>query len=226
MRFHYKTILFTLRDGIGHIEMNQPPSNRMTIRFFSELGKLAAEIRQMESLKALVISGTGRHFSAGADLTELLSLVRKDASESGNRSDKELAAFLKNNYKTFLIVNSLEIPVISAIRGACLGSAVELALFTHFRFCGEDAVFGLPESTFNLIPGIGGISGLSALTGKGRALEIVLRGNTFGAEDALNYNLVDRIFPKKKVVEKALEFAATIPAHYKKEKAKMYLSAL
>jgi enoyl-CoA hydratase/carnithine racemase len=219
----YHTILFDFTDGIGHIVINQPPSNIMTVTFFLELGMLVEKIKNMPSLKAIVISGQGRHFSSGAQLDELLSLVNGAPLPAQGVRGINLPDFLKRNFETFLFFEKVNIPVISAIRGACLGSALEFALFTHYRFCGEDAVFGLPETTFNLLPGIGGISRVAILSGKSRALELVLRGNTFSAEEALKLKIVDKILPKKKVVELAIDFAASIMNDYQKGKEKLLI---
>jgi enoyl-CoA hydratase/carnithine racemase len=226
MSVKYNTITFELVHDIGHLILDQPPSNKMTIDFFSEFHHLLDGLHSMEHLKAIVISGRGRHFSAGADLDQLLSLVRHESQKNSGGETVDLPSFLEKNYKTFLSLEALNIPVIAAIRGVCLGSGFELALFCHFRFCGEDALFGLPESTYNLIPGIGGTSRISLLSGKSKALELVLHGNTFPAEDALGFHLVDKIFPKKQVVEMAIGFAEKITTSYKKEKAKLYLNKL
>jgi enoyl-CoA hydratase len=222
----YTTISFELEQGIGHLILDRPPSNKMTIDFFSEFHDLLDELSGSANLKALVISGRGRHFSAGAELNQLLSLVRHETRTDSMGGITDLPTFLEKNYKTFLSLEALQIPVIAAIRGVCLGSGFELALFCHFRFCGEDALFGLPESTYNLIPGIGGTSRVAALSGKPRALELVLHGDTFPAEDALAYHLVDKIFPKKQVVERAIDFAKTITASYSKEKTRLYLNKI
>ena len=222
----FKTISFEFNDGVGHIILNQPPSNVMNLLFFRELSDLVEEIKGMTTLKALVISGTGRHFSSGAQLDELLSLVGNGESGGPGINNHKLQNFLDRNYKTFLFFENLEIPVISAIRGVCLGSALELALFSHFRFCGEDAVFGLPETTYHLIPGIGGLSRISALAGRAKALELVLRGNTFPAEKALQYHIVDKILPKRMVVQFAVSFARSIMPNYRKGKSILYLKKI
>ena len=218
----YKTVLFEFNDGIGHMIMNRPPSNIMTVEFFMELGLLVEEIKMMTELKALVISGQGRHFSAGAELDELISLVSDENSIKNN----DLSDFLSKNLETFMFFEQANFPVISAIKGVCLGSALELALFTHYRFCGEDAVLGLPETTFNLLPGIGGITRIAKLAGKSKALELVLRGNTFPAEEALSLNIVDHILPKKKVIQAAFDFAASIMHDYRKGKEKLHLQKM
>jgi enoyl-CoA hydratase len=219
----FTTLSFELNDEIGHLELDQPPSNEMTLTFFSELVRITDRMRKMSEMKALVISGKGRHFSSGARLPELLKLAGDlNTLEPGSPNSK-MQKFLNENNRSFLFLEELKIPVISAIRGACLGSALELTLFTHFRFCGEDAVFGLPETTFNLIPGIGGISRIYSLAGTATALELVLRGNTFSAEEALRLHLVDLILPKKEVVQKAIEFVRSLPSDYRKEKSALYL---
>jgi len=219
----YTTISFELIDGIGHLQLNQPPSNEMTLDFFSELAQITDEMHSVSEMKALVISGKGRHFSSGARLTELIPTTWDGKTGTAVLSGSEIEKFLERNNRSFLFLENLEIPVISAIRGVCLGSALEIALFTHFRFCGEDAVFGLPETTFHLIPGIGGISRIAALSGIANALEIVLRGNTFPAEDALKMNIVDLILPRREVVQRAIEFVKSLPADYRKEKSRLYL---
>ncbi len=191
------TLQWTIEQGIGRLTLNQPPSNTMTMGFFGEMQHLMREIPATHGLRAIVISGNGRHFSAGADIAELLSHV-------DNKTMLE-------NYQAFMRLEQMEIPVISAIRGVCLGSAFELALFSHFRICAEDAVLGLPESTFNLMPGIGGIHRVAALAGKAKAIELILRGITFTAADALEMGLVDAVAPRSEVIPLSLAFANTLP---------------
>ena len=99
-------------------------------------------------------------------------------------------------------------------------------LSCHFRFCGEDSVFGLPESSFNLIPGLGGIRKTASLCGQAKSIELILRGNTFAAEEALSYHLVDRIVSKRKVVEFSIAFAQKIAKNYRKQKGLLYLQQI
>jgi enoyl-CoA hydratase/carnithine racemase len=154
----------------------------------------------------------------------------EQAVMQGERNHGELNenrnTITERNSRSFLFFEETEIPVIAAIRGVCIGSAFELALFSHFRFCGEDAVLGLPETTFNLMPGLGGIRKMAALCGQAKAIELVLKGNTFGAEQAQQYHLVDRIIPRRKVVEFSVAFARKVMKNYKKQKAPLYLQQI
>jgi enoyl-CoA hydratase/carnithine racemase len=202
-------IEWAVEDGIGRMTLNQPPSNTMTMDFFREMRQLILEISSTANLKAVIICGNGRHYSSGADINELLHSV-----------DEQV---MVENYRSFTMLEQMDIPVISAIRGVCLGSAFELALFSHFRICSADAVLGLPESTFNLMPGIGGIQRVAMLAGSAKAIEITLRGNTFPASDAFAMRLVDIVVPKGEVLPLALNFARMLPGKIDKENRSVYL---
>jgi enoyl-CoA hydratase len=217
------TIQFRVNEGVAHLILNQPPSNKMTLAFFSEFNRIIDQIQDNPAIKALVISGNGRHFSSGADLPALLAEIQKQSEVDTVGKLSFIPDFMRANYQSILKLEAMNIPVISAIRGVCLGSALELALFCHFRFCGEDTVFGLPETSFNLIPGLGGIRKMTSLAGKANALEFILRGKTFSAADALKIHIVDRIFPKRQVVDITLGFIRKIMDDYRKEKSGMYL---
>jgi enoyl-CoA hydratase len=193
------TIQWTIEQGIGRLTLSQPPSNTMTMAFFQEMQVLMREMPARHDLRAIIISGSGRHYSSGADISELLGHV-----------DHKV---MLDNYQAFVTLEQLEVPVISAIRGVCLGSAFELALFSHFRICAEDAVLGLPESTFNLMPGIGGIQRVAALAGRAKAIGLILRGMTFSAQDALEMGLVDAIVPRNEVMPISLAFANALPGY-------------
>jgi len=203
-----------MENRIGHLLITQPPSNNMTLKFFSEMKSLKEIILRIPDLKAIIISGKGRHFSSGVDLDELLMKISHD---------EESESLLEINYWSLNYFETLPVPVISAIRGVCLGSAMELALFCNYRFCGEDAVFGLPETTFNLIPGIGGIHRFAALSGKARALNYIMTGGTFSSETALDLGIVDFVCPKRELLDQAFDFAAWLPENYIPGMRKVYL---
>ncbi len=226
MKEVFHTLTFKITDGIGHLELNQPPANQMTTEFFSEFNDLVDELKIMNRLEAIVISSKGRHFSSGADLEELLEQVVTTDESIHPEIIENWKTISARNYRSFLFFEETEIPVIAAIRGVCIGSAFELALFSHFRFCADDAVLGLPETTFNLMPGLGGTRKIAALCGQAKAIELALKGNTFGAEEALQNHLIDRIVHRRKVVEFSLAFARKVMKNYKKQKAPLYLQQI
>ncbi len=223
MSLNFHTIKWSVVDRIGRLVLNQPPSNTMIVEFFREMTELMEVIVHLQELKAIVIYGNGRHFSSGADLDELLQEIAGEDPHLETGCDEKAVNFLRTNYRALSDFEELPVPVISAIRGVCLGSALELAFFSHFRFCGEEAIFALPETTFNLIPGIGGIHRFAMLAGNAGALDYILTGRTFNAQTALKLGIVDTIWPKKEVVDRAVEFAKKLPERYNKAMRKVYL---
>lgn len=217
----FQHIRWDVTAHIGHLLLNRPPSNDMTGDFFDEMNLLVDSLRNNRELQGIIIQGAGRHFSSGAALDELLTKISKSPFPVGSSSGEE--HFLIRNYRSMLYFEETRIPVVAAIRGVCIGSAFELALLCHFRICSEDAVFGLPESTFNLLPGLGGIRKIEELSGKANAIELVLRGKTFSASEALELGLVDRIVPKKELNTKALELIHALGEGYRSEKRSLYL---
>lgn len=219
----YSTLTFHLTEGIGLLRLSTPPSNKMSPLFFREFAAVINQIKDDPAVKALVISGAGRHFSSGADLSLLMEeIIRNDKLQDG-QMEQTIPGSLVGNYQSFSALEALPIPVIAAIRGVCLGSALELALFSHFRFCSAEAVFGLPETTFNLIPGIGGMTHMLELSGKTVALEYILRGKTFDASEAQKIGLVDQLLPRHNLLPVAIDFAGKIPANYHPAKKGRYL---
>jgi len=203
--FTGKKISWEIRDGLGFISFIDPPENRMDSIFFEEFGVIIDEIIPASTAIALIISGSGRHFSSGAELEDLFRIIQQKKTDT-----------LISNYELFHSLSQMKIPVIAAIKGVCIGSGLELALHCHFRLCAEDAILGLPESSFGLIPGLGGISKLMEFSGKAKAIELALKGHHFNANDALKWHIVDEVYPKKIVVEKAIQLAKLSAENYRK----------
>jgi enoyl-CoA hydratase/carnithine racemase len=182
----------------------RPTGQRNDPLFFSELQRITREEIPRSPISGIVIYGAGRHFSSGAVLEDLIeSVTSSPGVDHVPRSHGSGLAL--ENLKSFMFFEELEIPVIAAIKGVCLGSALELALFCHYRICGRGSVLGLPEAGFGLIPGCGGIQKINALAGRSRALELILSGASFTAEQALEWKIIDRIVPKKIAVDSAIE---------------------
>jgi len=192
--------------------------------FFSELKQIIETEILSSDVKAVVMHGSGRHFSSGADIGELTSMIGRQCALDSSGAIASYPPFIEENNRSFRFFDSLGVPVIAAIRGVCLGSALELAMFCHIRICGEGSVFALPETTFNLIPGCGGMQKIIGLAGMARGLEIILRGMNFSAEEALSWNVVDRMVPKKEVVDTAVSLAQKIASGYERNKIPLYLN--
>lgn len=211
----FKVLNWHIKNNIGFLEINNPPSNPMDSSFFEEFYWWRTEIIEKEKVSAIIIQGKGRHFSSGAVLDDLLGIISRSYSQTENT--QKISEFLNKNSQIFYSLKELNIPVIAAVRGVCLGSALELALCADYIICGEKAVLGLPESTFGLIPGCTGTYVLPKVVGKALAIELILTGKTFTPQEALEWNIVQKIVPSKKVQENAILIAEKLALKFKKE---------
>ena len=211
----FKVLHWHIKDRIGYLEINNPPSNPMDITFFKEFYWWRTEVVENEPIDALIIHGKGRHFSSGAVLQDLLRVINQ-SYRKGN-DPKKISEFLNINSQMFYSLKDLNIPVVAAVRGVCLGSALELALCADYIVCGEKAVLGLPESTFGLMPGCTGTFVLPKAVGKAVAMEIILSGKTFSPKEALEWNMVQKIVPSKQVIENATQIAKELKSKFTQE---------
>ncbi|MBN1413752.1 MAG: enoyl-CoA hydratase/isomerase family protein [Bacteroidales bacterium] len=182
--------------SIGVLAINNPPENYIEDPEF--IGKEQVEQFLFDKdLKGILIKGTGRHFSAGADMNKLKQLV----------VDKELLAKKMSVGKDLIrVIEKLEIPVVAVVTGACFGAGLEIALASHIRICSENALFAFPETNYGIMPGLGGTVMLSKLIGPGKSAEIILSGSIVNAQKALEWKLVDYVVPGKDVLTFALSF--------------------
>ena len=136
----------------------------------------------MRSSACVVLTGAGRAFSAGADITEFR-----------DRAPEAVIAYYRETGNVYERVAALPQPTLSAIHGYCLGGGLELALTTDFRIADETAVFGFPEVSLGIIPSSGGTHRLVRLVGPGRAKELFLLGGRLDAAAALTAGLVNEV---------------------------------
>lgn len=197
----YNTLQTSLKDQILTVQINRPDKlNALNKDVMDELKSVIKEIQSSKEIKAAIITGSGnKAFVAGADITEFQGLSKKEG--------KELA---KKGQKIFASIEQSSKPIIAAVNGFALGGGCELAMACHFRTASENARFGQPEVNIGLIPGYGGTQRLVQLIGKGRALELLMTGNMIDATTALQYGLVNHIFPQQELIEKTTGILQTI----------------
>jgi len=192
-------------DGeIASLVLDAPPRNEMNQGFF---GTLAALVRTLHDLpvRGLVVHGAGRHFSSGADIGAL-----KAGVAAGETSRASRALFAATS--SLQAIAELPYPTVAAIGGCCLGSGLELALACRWRVAAANAVFALPETSFDLMPGCGGSVRLPLLVGRGRAAELLLSGRFMDAGEALEIGLVDAVVDRRGLVAAARRLLARIPS--------------
>ncbi len=170
--------------------------NRETI---GELQGVFSNYWSDEKVGCVIITGAGKAFVAGADISEIAKLNSVDGTDYsafGNHLMKTIANFPK--------------PVIAAINGFALGGGSELALACDIRLASEKAKLGQPEVNLGIIPGYGGTQRLSRLVGPGKAMQLILTGEMINAEEAHRIGYVEAVYPPDELMEKAIEMANVI----------------
>ena len=189
-------IIWERAGDIGLLRISSPPQNYIKKPEFIDIQELQEFVHS--GIKALIITGAGRHFSAGADREAIIKQIK----------DKKCFTeqLIRGNY-VLNYLDELEIPVIAAITGVCFGAGFEIALSCDIRMCDPDTLFAFPEINQGVFPGLGGIARLSALTGKPVAMELVMHGDLINAEKAGELGIVDEITAKKQALDQALALA-------------------
>lgn len=185
------------------LTLNRPDRlNAWNAAMRAELRDAIERAAQDLDLRALVITGAGRAFSAGEDVSDMPELAA-----IGTRGFRAVARRIHDVFDT---VEAMEIPVIAAIDGVAAGGGFELALSCDFRVLGEGSRLIMPEAKVGLIPGSGGCSRLVRYVGLGRAKELVMIGGTLDAAAAAQVGLATRVVPAGQARTAAVELATDL----------------
>ncbi|MGE4518445.1 MAG: enoyl-CoA hydratase-related protein [Desulfobacteraceae bacterium] len=185
------SILLEKKDNIALITINRPPANSWNIKAMKGLEKALDDIETDDSIRVVIITGSGEKcFSAGFDVSDPENA--KKTADLGRVLWKRLDQFHK--------------PTIAAINGHALGGGLELALCCHFRIMAlsDKAKLGLTELNLGIIPGWGGTQRLMRLTGRSKALEMILLSKRISAEEALEAGIINETVPAADLMERAV----------------------
>ena len=191
------TIRYEKQDNIGIITINRPEAlNALNSAVFDELEPLVGEIERDATLGALIITGEGRSFVAGADIGEQCPMDL----EAGRK-------WARRGSSVFRRLEKLEIPTIAAVNGFALGGGCELALACDIILASEKAKFGQPEVGLGIIPGFSGTQRLPRRVGIGKAKELIFSGKMIKADEAKAIGLVNEVCAPEALMDAALEMA-------------------
>jgi len=186
----YTSIRIAVEDDVAVLTIDNPPVNQMSRQLSRDLPQAIAECLANAEIKALILTGTGRNFVAGADILELQTM----------KSREEAFQLAWTAAALFNSIESAPKPVIAAINGTCLGGGLEMALACHYRAAARGATLGLPEVRIGVIPGAGGIQRLPRLIGLPDALGMITTGQSITAEQGLSMGLLDDLVSRDELL--------------------------
>jgi len=200
-------VLYEKRGGVAYITINRPEvHNCIDVETSDELIRVWEEIKRDPDVLVAIITGAGdKAFCSGADLKKLIPYIREQSEEENRRRAYQGPGWggISGGYKIYT-------PIIAAINGYCIAGGHELAEFCDIRIAADHAVFGHQEIRWGLMPGDGGCSRLWRIVGLGRALEIILTGELYDAQEAYRIGFVNHVVPLKDLMAKATGIAETI----------------
>ncbi len=196
----YSRLKWHVEDKIGVLTLNSPETlNALDSVILNELEAWVDGPAQEETLRAIVITGEGKAFVAGADIKEMLSLDAQGAKKFGMLGST-----------IFRKIEKLSIPVLAAVNGFALGGGCELALCCDIRLASKRAKFGQPEVGLGITPGFSGTLRLPRVVGVAKAKELIYTAKIVGADEALSLGLVNHVVEPEELLEKTMQMARQI----------------
>ncbi len=193
----YATIRYEIKDGIGIATINRPEVlNALNSTVIAELQKLVSELESDSALRAVIFTGEGRSFVAGADIAEQCPLDLAGGRAWGRRGSA-----------LFRRIEQLKFPTIAAVNGFALGGGCELAMACDVILASEKAKFGQPEVTLGITPGFSGTQRLARRIGAAKAKELIFSGRMIKADEAREIGLVNAVYAPEVLMESAMDMA-------------------
>ena len=200
---NYEFLTLTVDDRIATLTVNRPDKlNALNDATMAELGRAIEEVRSRDDVAGLIVTGAGRAFVAGADISELSSQTPAIAK-----------ARAQNGQAVFRRFETSPKPVIAAVNGFALGGGCELALACHIRIASDKAKFGQPEVKLGTCPGYGGTQRLARLIGKGRAIQLLTTAEMVDANEAYRLGIANKVVAADELMQTAVEMMRSILAN-------------
>ncbi len=196
----YENINLSIENGIATITMDRPQAlNALNSQTLKELNSIIDELECNDDVRVLIITGNGKSFVAGADISEMKELNSVQGRKFG----------LLGN-KIFRRLEMMEKPIIAAVNGFALGGGCELSMACDIRIASSKAKFGQPEVSLGITPGFGGTQRLARLVGVGKAKELIFTGDVIKADEALKIGLVNSVVEPEELMNVAKQMAEKI----------------
>jgi enoyl-CoA hydratase len=194
----YKNIIVIKEAGYAIVQFNRPEVlNAINMELMSELVDALEGLDKDDGVRCVILTGNEKAFAAGADIKEMA-----DASAVEMLTRDQFARWDK--------IRKIKKPIIAAVSGFALGGGCELAMTCDMIVASETARFGQPEINIGVMPGAGGTQRLTRAVGKAKAMEIVLTGKTFTADEARQWGLVNKVVPVEYYLQEAKDLAKEI----------------
>ena len=209
----YQTMSLTVENHIAHIQLSRPERfNTMVMAFWQEMVDVFAEIEKTPEARVVVISSTGKHYTAGLDLSAFAGIAQEMNSDiDGARVREQFKNTVLEMQESFNVLEKCRLPVLVATQGGCIGGGVDMISACDMRYCTEDAFFCIQEINIGMTADVGTLQRLPHLIPSGIVRELAYTGRRMFADEAKEYGLVNQVFDSPEaMLAKVMEIAAEI----------------
>lgn len=211
----YKSFNVSLDNKIAHVQFSRPEAmNSMDKAFWVELPLCMRDIENNTDARVIVISSTGKHFSAGMDLGVFSDGSTMPPSKDPARMAEGLRRLVLQLQATLSSLEEIRLPVLTAIQGGCIGGALDLVCAADSRYCTADAYFTIKETELGMTADVGTLQRLPKLIPAGIVKELAFTGRKFSADEAQQFGLVNKVYAdQESMLVGVMEIAAQIAAN-------------
>ncbi|WP_026376154.1 crotonase/enoyl-CoA hydratase family protein [Aestuariibacter salexigens] len=210
----FSTFAVSVENKIAHIQLNQPQRlNSMVPAFWHELPDAVRLIDAHSAARVIVISSTGKHFSAGMDLSVFESMAKDFEGEPARRAER-LRRLVLELQDSFNALEDVRMPVLAAVQGGAIGGAVDMLSACDMRYCTQDAFFTIKETQIGMTADVGTLQRLPHLMPQGLIRELAYTGRNMDSTEALNCGFVNHVFESQNdMLKGVMKIAAQIAAN-------------
>lgn len=211
----YESFKVEIKDRIAHVQFSRPEAlNSMNKAFWLELPQCVQDIEANTDARVIVLSSTGKHFSAGMDLGVFTDPQSVPMSGDPGRMAENLRRVVLQLQDTLTSLEKVRLPVLAAIQGGCIGGALDLVCAADSRYCTKDAYFTIKETELGMTADVGTLQRLPKLMPQGVVRELAYTGRKFGAEESHRLGFVNAVYDDQEaMLAGVMEIARTIAAH-------------
>ncbi len=210
----YKSLEVSIENHIAHVKLNRPEAlNSMNVDFWKELPVAIREIDASATARVIVLSSTGKHFSAGMDLAVFTTSNSIPMQGDPSRMAENLRRAVLELQDAFNCLEDIRIPVLAAVHGGCIGGAVDMISACDSRYCTEDSFFTIKETQLGMTADLGTLQRLPHLIPQGLVRELAYTGRNMDAQEAKSAGLVNKVFAThEEMLASVMELASMIAA--------------
>lgn len=200
-------------DHIAHIQLNRPhKANALNGVLWEEIGRVFEWVDRTAEARVAVLSGAGRHFSAGIDFELAQNIFTEVGRLPPGQREERLRGLILELQTAFNALERCRKPVLAAIHGLCIGGALDLAAACDMRYASAEARFALKEVDLGMVADVGSLQRLPYLMGEGQVRELAFTGRELDADEALRLGLVNRVFADRDRLLNGVEAIARVIA--------------